>query len=79
VLRDNKTLIYCGGALAGVAVTLSTIPSGAAFCVDNRAMCAPLATPPDDEPSGNEPHALLVKNSLSVIASTGSTNVPLYT
>ena len=78
MLRDHKSLIYGGGLFAGVAVAMPLIQSDAIFCVDNRVMCAPLATPPDDEPSGNEPQPLGRINPLSVVASTGSVSVPLY-
>jgi hypothetical protein len=78
LLKDSKFLIYCGAPLACAAVTLPILPSAAAFCVDNRVMCAPLATPPDDEPSGNESQPLYAKGPLSVVGSTGTLNVPLY-
>jgi hypothetical protein len=77
VLKDNKFLIYGGGLFAGVAVTIATIPSEAVFCIDNRAMCAPLAPPMGDEPSGNEPQPL-GGGILITAASTGTVNVPLY-
>jgi hypothetical protein len=41
-------------------------------------MCAPLALPMDDEPNGNEPQPLYAKGPLTVAASTGTLNVPLY-
>jgi hypothetical protein len=41
-------------------------------------MCAPLAQSMDDEPSGKEPQPLGGINPLTVVASTGTLNVPLY-
>jgi hypothetical protein len=78
VLKDSKFLIYCGAPLACAAVALPILPSAAAFCVDNRVMCAPSALPMDDEPNGNEPQPLYAKGPLTVAASTGTLNVPLY-
>jgi hypothetical protein len=80
VLKDSKFLIYVGAPLTCAAVAIPTLPSDAVFCVDNRAMCAPLAQPADDEPSGNEPQPLLGKRSplIAVTSATGTLNVPRY-
>jgi hypothetical protein len=78
VLKDNKFLIYCGAPLACAAVALPILPSAAAFCVDNRVMCAPLAPPMADEPGGNEAQPLYARGPLTVIASTGTLSVPRY-
>jgi hypothetical protein len=78
VLTDNKFLIYGGGLFAGVAIAAPLFASEGVFCVDNRLMCAPLAQPMDDEPSGNEPQPLGARIPLTVITSTVSLNVPLY-
>lgn len=77
MLNDHKFLMYGGGLFAGIAVTIATIPSDAVLCVDNRTMCAPLAPPMGDEPSGNEPQPL-GGGILLTAASTGTLNVPLY-
>ena len=77
MLRNNKFLIYGGGLFAGFAVASPLLPSHAAFCIDNRIMCAPPSPEMGDEPSGNEPGAPLRINPLSVIASTGSISQPL--
>lgn len=78
MLKDNRFVIYYGAPLAAVAVALPTLPSDAVFCVDNRVMCAPLAQPMDDEPTGNEPQPLGARSPLIAVTSTGSLNVPLY-
>jgi hypothetical protein len=76
VLKDNKFFIYGGGLLTSVAIALPTLPSDAAICIDNRVMCAPLALPMDDEPSGNEPQPLGTRSVLVAVTSTASLNVP---
>jgi hypothetical protein len=78
VLRDNKFMIYGGGLFAGFAVASPLVPSLAAFCIDNRVICAPLSPEMGDEPGGNEAGAPVRINPLSVIASTGSISQPLY-
>jgi hypothetical protein len=78
VLKDNKLLTYGGGLFAGAAIAPPFLGSEGVFCVDNRLMCAPLAQPMDDEPSGNEPQPLGARIPLTVITSTGSFNVPVY-
>jgi hypothetical protein len=78
VLKDNKLLTYGGGLFAGVAIATPLFASEGVFCVDNRLMCALLAQPMDDEPSGNEPQPLGARIPLTAITSTGSLNVPLY-
>jgi hypothetical protein len=73
VFKDNKFLIYCGAPLtfAAVALSLPILSSDPVFCVDNRVICAPLALPMDDEPSGNEPQPILgTRSPLIAVAST---------
>jgi hypothetical protein len=76
VLKDNKFFIYGGSLFTSVAVVAPILPSDAAICVDNRAMCAPLAQPMDDEPSGNEPQPPGTRTVIIAVASTAGLNVP---
>jgi hypothetical protein len=79
MLKDHKLLIYCGAPLTFTAVALSTLPSDAVICLDNRVMCAPLVPPMADEPSGNEPQPILGTRSPLIAVSSAVVNLSAST
>lgn len=73
MIKDNKLLIYSGGLFASAAIASAVVPSGDAFCIDNRVMCAPLPYAMHDRPSGeDEPQPLTTINPFFVAASSVS-------